>query len=31
MITDSGQHWNVAVGFLRKGTSVDETNNAKIS
>jgi hypothetical protein len=32
VITDSGQHWNVAPGLLRKAGSGDgtETNNAKI-
>ena len=32
VITDSGQHWNVAPGFLRKVASPDrtETNNAKV-
>jgi hypothetical protein len=32
VITDSGQHWNVAPGLLRKAKSTDsaETNNAKV-
>ncbi len=32
VITDSGQHWNVAPGFLRKAASHDQaaTNNAKV-
>jgi hypothetical protein len=32
VITDSGQHWNVAPGFLRKAapTETTETNKAKI-
>ena len=32
VITDSGQHWNVAPSILRKATSTDstETNNAKV-
>ena len=32
VITDSGQHWNVAPGLLRKASSGDgtETNNAKV-
>ncbi|HJU62401.1 MAG TPA: hypothetical protein VJ864_10170 [Candidatus Binatia bacterium] len=32
VITDSGQHWNVAPGFLRKATPTDatETGKAKI-
>ena len=32
VITDSGQHWNVAPGFLRKAASHDqaETNKAKV-
>jgi hypothetical protein len=32
VITDSGQHWNVAPGFLRKLRSPDtaETGNAKV-
>jgi hypothetical protein len=32
VITDGGQHWNVAPGLLRKGGSGDstETNNAKV-
>jgi hypothetical protein len=32
VITDSGQHWNVAPGFLRKAASADkaETNNTKV-
>jgi hypothetical protein len=32
VITDSGQHWNVAPGFLRKAASPDkaETNNTKV-
>jgi hypothetical protein len=32
VITDSGQHWNVAPGFLRKASSGDRTasDNAKI-
>ena len=32
VITDSGQHWNVAPGLLRKANATDgaETNNAKV-
>jgi len=32
VITDSGQHWNVAPGFLRKAapTETTATNKAKI-
>ena len=32
VITDSGQHWNVAPGLLRKAASSDrtQTNNAKV-
>ena len=32
VITDSGQHWNVAPGLLRKAAPTDktETNNAKV-
>ena len=32
VITDGGQHWNVAPGLLRKANSTDsaETNNAKV-
>ena len=32
VITDSGQHWNVAPGLLRKANSPDgaETKNAKV-
>ena len=32
VITDSGQHWNVAPGFLRKATGQDRsgTGNAKV-
>ena len=32
VITDSGQHWNVAPGLLRKATSTarNEPNNAKV-
>jgi hypothetical protein len=32
VITDSGQHWNVAPGLLRKANSTDgaETKNAKV-
>src|SRR5262245_34348499 len=32
VITDSGQHWNVAPGFLRKAASTEttETSKAKI-
>jgi len=32
VITDSGQHWNVAPGLLRKASSYEgtETNNAKV-
>ena len=32
VITDSGQHWNVAPGLLRQATSTDstETNSAKV-
>jgi hypothetical protein len=32
VITDSGQHWNVAPGLLRKVASPDKThtNNAKV-
>jgi hypothetical protein len=32
VITDSGQHWNVAPGLLRKAASTDgtEANNAKV-
>jgi hypothetical protein len=32
VITDSGQHWNVAPGLLRKASSADsrETNKAKV-
>jgi hypothetical protein len=32
VITDSGQHWNVAPGFLRKAASRDNaaTGNAKV-
>jgi len=32
VITDGGQHWNVAPGLLRKATSTEstETNSAKV-
>jgi hypothetical protein len=32
VITDSGQHWNVAPGLLRKAneTASADTNNAKV-
>ena len=32
VITDSGQHWNVAPGLLRKATPADDTEraNAKV-
>jgi hypothetical protein len=32
IITDSGQHWNVAPGLLRKAASADrtDTGNAKV-
>ena len=32
VITDSGQHWNVAPGFLRKAapTETTETSKAKV-
>jgi hypothetical protein len=32
VITDSGQHWNVAPGLLRKAASTEttETSNAKV-
>lgn len=32
VITDSGQHWNVAPGLLRKAASTDrtDTGNAKV-
>ena len=32
VITDSGQHWNVAPGFLHKATTQDrsDTGNAKV-
>jgi hypothetical protein len=29
VITDSGQHWNVAPGFLRKATSTEATETSK--
>ena len=32
LITDGGQHWNVAPGLLRKANTIGgaETNNAKV-
>jgi hypothetical protein len=30
VITDSGQHWNVAPGLLRKAATNTEANNAKV-
>ena len=32
VITDSGQHWNVAPGLLRKAASADrtDTSNSKV-
>ena len=29
VITDSGQHWNVAPGLLRKAVTTDKTESAK--
>jgi hypothetical protein len=29
VITDNGQHWNVAPGFLRKATSSDRAGSGK--